>query len=352
MASFADFFNNVGNALLSATPEGQNMLYQQEQMQRQKMLDDLRIQQEQQEMQRRDALARLAQSGDVGSIIQGAAQIDPSNYLSGYADYLAKQQQPQLPKTEGLPEGYMWQNTGGTFQAVPIPGYQRQQKPTSPLGKLRADLDAGLITPEQYNAAVQKQTISSGAAKSKLGKLKSDLDAGLITPEEYQKEAAGSQKYREGEMKAASFGNMMVNAAELIDQLESQGDVVSESAAAAESALPSFLGGQALGNAFRNDLQQKYKNAADAWIRAKLRKESGAAIGVQEAEQEYRTFFPVPGDSAQVIAQKKNLRAEANKAMIAESGGAYENIFQKSKPKQQSPLRATLEALRKKHGGK
>lgn len=350
MAGFADFFNNLGDALYSATPEGQQMLYQQESMKRQKLLDDLRVQQAQQEMARQKALASLAGSGDVGQMLQGAAQVDPGAYLGKYAQFLQEQQQPKMPETKGLPEGYMWQNVNGQYQAIPVPGYQRQQKPTSPLGKLKSDLDAGLITPEQYKAAVTKETTGGASAKSKLGKLKSDLEAGLITPDEYQKEAAGSQKYREGEMKAASFGNMMQQSSKLLDELEGQGEVVSKTAAALESVIPSWAGGQAAANTARNELQQKYKNAADSWIRAKLRKESGAAIGAQEAEQEYRTFFPVPGDTPEVIAQKKNMREEANKAMIAESGGAYQSLFAPKQTGQSDVLKSAIMKLQKKLG--
>jgi hypothetical protein len=43
---------------------------------------------------------------------------------------------------------------------------------------------------------------------------------------------------------------------------------------------------------FMSPEQQKYKQAADNWIRANLRKESGAVIGADEMAAEYATYFP------------------------------------------------------------
>jgi hypothetical protein len=68
---------------------------------------------------------------------------------------------------------------------------------------------------------------------------------------------------------------------------------------------------------------QKFEQAANDWIRAKLRKESGAAIGKDEMESEFRTYFPMVGDSAEVIAQKAEARRVATDAMRLNAGGQY-----------------------------
>ena len=77
--------------------------------------------------------------------------------------------------------------------------------------------------------------------------------------------------------------------------------------------------------------QQMYKQAADDWIRAKLRKESGAVISDQEMEGEYRTYFPQPGDTPEVIAQKAAARKQAEEQMKMMAGPAF-----KPKPKPKS----------------
>lgn len=126
-------------------------------------------------------------------------------------------------------------------------------------------------------------------------------------------------KPTEGEANAAGFANQMENAEAVIKALPagSQPGVVSAMA----GSVP------LLGGVFERGVQsaqtQQYKQAADAWIRAKLRKESGAAIGVQEMEQEYRTYFPQIGDSAAVIAQKARSRQIATDAMKKAAGKSY-----------------------------
>jgi hypothetical protein len=69
--------------------------------------------------------------------------------------------------------------------------------------------------------------------------------------------------------------------------------------------------------------QQKYKQAADNWIRANLRKESGAVIGADEMAAEYATYFPQPGDTPEVIAQKAEARRITTDAMKQNAGPVY-----------------------------
>lgn len=68
--------------------------------------------------------------------------------------------------------------------------------------------------------------------------------------------------------------------------------------------------------------QQRYKQAQSDWVRAKLRKESGAVIAEEEMREEIRTYFPQPGDSQAVIKQKERARAVAVSAMGRNAGRA------------------------------
>jgi hypothetical protein len=68
--------------------------------------------------------------------------------------------------------------------------------------------------------------------------------------------------------------------------------------------------------------QQRYKQAADDWIRAKLRKESGAVIAKEEMEQEYKTYFPQPGNDPATIQQKAMARRQAEEQLIQSAGRA------------------------------
>jgi hypothetical protein len=69
---------------------------------------------------------------------------------------------------------------------------------------------------------------------------------------------------------------------------------------------------------------QQYDQAAQDWIRAKLRKESGAAIGADEMKQEYATYFPMVGDTPEKIAQKAEARRVVTLGMGKSAGKAYQ----------------------------
>jgi hypothetical protein len=126
-------------------------------------------------------------------------------------------------------------------------------------------------------------------------------------------------KPTEGETNAAGFANQMENAEAVIKALP----------AGSQPGVGSAMAGSVplLGGVFERGVQsaptQQYKQAADAWIRAKLRKESGAAIGKDEMDKEYQTYFPQIGDSTAVIAQKARSRQIATDAMKKSAGRSY-----------------------------
>lgn len=76
------------------------------------------------------------------------------------------------------------------------------------------------------------------------------------------------------------------------------------------------------GNFLTSEKGQQYLNAAAEWARAKLRLESGAVIGDEEAKAEARTYFPMPGDSPATAAQKQRLRDTAVSAIRRQAGRA------------------------------
>lgn len=56
---------------------------------------------------------------------------------------------------------------------------------------------------------------------------------------------------------------------------------------------------------------QKFTQAADEFIAAVLRKDTGAAIAKDEKEQAYRIYIPRPGDTPEVMEQKRVARERA-----------------------------------------
>jgi len=130
---------------------------------------------------------------------------------------------------------------------------------------------------------------------------------------------AGGGKPTEGETNAAGFAQRMERSLDVISKLpaNSQPGI----GASIAGSIP-FVGGIAQRGAM-SPQQQQFKQAADDWIRAKLRKESGAAIGVDEMQKEYETYFPQIGDSPEVIRQKASARAIATDAMRTSAGKSY-----------------------------
>jgi hypothetical protein len=126
-------------------------------------------------------------------------------------------------------------------------------------------------------------------------------------------------KPTEGEANAAGFANQMENAEAVISQLP----VGSQPGAGSGVAGSIPFVGDVTKRLVQPAATQQYEQAAQAWIRAKLRKESGAAIGVDEMAKEYQTYFPQINDSDAVIAQKARARQIATEAMKKSAGKSY-----------------------------
>jgi hypothetical protein len=79
------------------------------------------------------------------------------------------------------------------------------------------------------------------------------------------------------------------------------------------NVLPSIAGGT-------SPEQQQVEQARRNFVSAVLRKESGAAIGVDEYKNEERKYFPQAGDTDKVIQQKQEARKLAIEALKAQAG--------------------------------
>jgi hypothetical protein len=113
-----------------------------------------------------------------------------------------------------------------------------------------------------------------------------------------------------GERAADTYYQRMTDVSQDIEAMEDQG----YNPSAPDAILSKMPGGNFL---VGNDYQQ-YQAMANEWIRAKLRKESGAAIPPEEMQGEFRTYFFVPGDSPETIRRKRQLRTQAREAMAGE----------------------------------
>jgi hypothetical protein len=73
---------------------------------------------------------------------------------------------------------------------------------------------------------------------------------------------------------------------------------------------------------FSSDERNAFRSAVENFISATLRLESGAAIGQDEFERQYRIFFPMPGAGPKEIEQKRRQRELAVNGFKVEAGPA------------------------------
>lgn len=117
---------------------------------------------------------------------------------------------------------------------------------------------------------------------------------------------------------AAGFHSRMVNAEGLLGgYIPTSKDFM-----ASQAMLSGGPAASIVANSMLSPEGQRYYQAAADWVRAKLRKESGAVIGPKEMSDEIRTYFPLPNDDPGTAAQKKAARDIATKAMEGMAGKA------------------------------
>lgn len=132
-------------------------------------------------------------------------------------------------------------------------------------------------------------------------------------------------KFTDVQTTSAGYADRMEQADNLLTSIEHD---PSSMANVVQSKMPNVL---------RSEGYQQYEQAQRDWVRAKLRKESGAVIADEEMEKEVETYFPQPGDGPQVVKQKEEARRRANEAMKQSSGDAYDELYKSKQPEIQPP---------------
>ena len=253
------------------------------------------------------------------------AQLTPMQQMGGSTNI------PNLPQgvTPYMPQG----------QTIDFGG---QQFPVMSEGQLNAPYDGDPANPipsmpSTYKAGGILAGTPKGMAMEEESKQKLSES---IAAEKAKRGIQGLERFADAQLQAANFGNRMVESDKIMRSLK-------EKSPDAEKGMTGKLGitkqvldilplgdfGSSLGaaavHAGANEEQQQYMNAAENWITANLRKESGAVIGADEMAKEYKKYFPMPADSGALIEQKEKLRKQAEKGMIGQSAGAYQDVFGK-----------------------
>lgn len=127
-------------------------------------------------------------------------------------------------------------------------------------------------------------------------------------------ESGAGKPATQAQYTASGFASRVVQAKDIID---------SNSANLSGLSTVEYLGQRNLPNALQSPLIQQQLQAERNFVNAVLRRESGAAISPEEFKSAEKQYFPMPGDSAEVLAQKKANRDLTSANLINESGTAY-----------------------------
>jgi hypothetical protein len=138
-----------------------------------------------------------------------------------------------------------------------------------------------------------------------------------IAADKAQAKAEAPLKTTEAERVSAGYLNRMQEAEKTMSGIQG-GDM--NLAQKAVGGVPGI--GKALQPYVLGPAKQKALQAQEDWVRAKLRKESGASIPPEEMAAEIRTYFPQPGEGPEVVAQKAASRKAAERQLQITAGGA------------------------------
>lgn len=164
------------------------------------------------------------------------------------------------------------------------------------------------------------------------------------------KPVAGKDKtLTDSQGKATTFAARMQNAEKTIQELEQNG--------VSGSDVRTIAAGNGFTNFLASPEGQRYRQAQEDWVTANLRQESGAAIGKDEMQKDVRKFFPIPGDSEAVRAQKAKAREVATRGMMTQAGPGARQVpaisgGSATEPKSDAGVPSDIAAILQKHGGK
>jgi hypothetical protein len=148
----------------------------------------------------------------------------------------------------------------------------------------------------------------------------------------------GGKPLTESQSKASAFKSQMTSANNVVNKLESEG--FDPTSLTTQTSIK-LAGGAA--NPLVSKKAQQYKQAQNQWSEAFLRFKTGAAATEPEVILNNRTFFPVFGDKPDVIAQKADMREQAERD-IGIAAGRGSNLGTKPTgqlPKENTPAKTT-----------
>ena len=246
-------------------------------------------------------------TGKVETVAEGAQKREP--VPTSIAEYnLAKAQgfEGTLIDYEKSKKGFTYQDVGNAIIQLDSSGKEvsripKGRAPEGPVSFQSVETDQGLMA---FNPRTMQMTPIMGADGKPITKTgKATVDetnaAGFASRMVFAN--AITSKLATGA--APQFGEAILGAIPLI------GEKIPE-------VIPQTVGGL-------SPERRQYLQAANNFIRGNLRKESGAAIGVDEWKQEFINYFPQYNDDAQTIKNKEIFRNILTQNMIAAGGKSF-----------------------------
>lgn len=219
------------------------------------------------------------------------------------------------------------QDTGGASNIVSIPGLGGAPQIISTTQKTQTpDSIASNATTrrgQDMTDARAREQIAAGRVPSGY---RANPDGTLVAipggpADESRKPLTESQGKAAGLLHRATRANQLLNDAE--DLGETNRGIIKQGAGAVPlvggalemgvNMLPGALGGPSAN-------QQKIEQARRDFVNAALRVESGASISASEFANAEKQYFPMPGDSPEVIKQKREARQAELEALRMQSG--------------------------------
>jgi len=329
---------------------------------RQNRLADLAFGQKQQELAQQNALAGVV--GDIANYDQAGnlkrealpqiAQASPGS-LPQYQKVISEQQAQQAAQQKAQRDQLMAQfdwadkNLAGVQNQAQYDEFRTRAAQVYPdvAARLPAQFDAAAIQAnrmkmipvvdqwkaeqeadrfrQQQETARRGQDISVRGQdlSSETARRGQDITArGQDLTNARAKEANGNKAPTEFQGKSAGYGARAEEADRIINSL-GNASPASVNAKQAVGRVP-LIGGalEMVGNAVLSPENQQLEQAQRDFVNATLRQESGAAISQGEFENAKRQYFPQPGDSPEVIAQKASNRKLAIEGFKRSAGNA------------------------------
>lgn len=267
--------------------------------------------------------ASMAQQGLTarGQDLNNAQQI-AANGLTMRGQDLTSQNHQEGNRLSAVRAGLDMERFGLEKQAA-----QRLQSASDGLAQATASGDQGAIARARQAAASAGLKVEPlQHVETDRGLMTFDPRTGQMTPATGTDGApvGGGKPLTEFQGKATGFGMRAHEASQIIERIGQGGKVQPSLIKRGAESVP--LIGEGLGmmaNKLQSPEQQQVEQAQRDFVNAVLRQESGAAISASEFDNARKQYFPQPGDTPEVIAQKQASReAEINGFRVSAGPGA------------------------------